>query len=54
MEGFKPAFDDSYTSGIQRYERDPVRGLQYFSGVADEDVVGKPYRHVSADMQVRA
>lgn len=52
MEGFEPAFDESYTSGIQRYERAPVRGLQYFSGVPDEDVVGKPYRHVSADMQV--
>lgn len=53
-EDFKSAFDDSYTSGIQRYERAPVRGLQYFGSVPDEDVVGKPYRHVAADMQVRS
>jgi hypothetical protein len=52
-EDFKPLFDESFTSGIQRYERAPVRGLQYFSSTGDEDVVGKPYRHVAADMQVR-
>lgn len=52
VEGFKPAFDETYTSGIERYERPPVRGLQYFSSAGDEDVVGKPYRHVAADMQV--
>lgn len=36
----------------QPYERPPARGIQYFSGVPDEDVVGKPYRHMAADMQV--
>lgn len=35
------------------YERPAARGLQYFDGVGDSDVVGKPYRHVAADMQAR-
>ena len=39
---------------MQPYEREAARGLQYFSGVADEDIVGKPYRHMAADMQVCA
>lgn len=38
----------------QPYERPPARGIQCFSGVPDEDVVGKPYRHMAADMQVIA
>ena len=38
----------------QPYERDAARGLQYFSGVPDEDIVGKPYRHMAADMQACA
>ena len=37
---------------MQPYEREAARGLQYFSGVPDEDIVGKPYRHMAADMQV--
>lgn len=52
-ESFTPAFPESYASANVTYERAPVRGLQYFSAVPDEDVVGKPYRHQAADMQVR-
>ena len=37
----------------QPYEREAARGLQYFSGVPDENIVGKPYRHMAADMQAR-
>ena len=33
------------------YHRPAARGLQYFDGVGDDDVVGKPFRHVAADMQ---
>ena len=39
---------------LQPYERPPARGLQYYSGAPDEDVVGQPYHHVAADMQVSA
>jgi xanthine dehydrogenase/oxidase len=51
-ESFTPAFPESFASANVTYERAPCRGLQYFSSVPDEDVVGKPYRHQAADMQV--
>ena len=41
-------------ASVQPYEREAARGLQYFSGVPDEDIVGKPYRHMAADMQARS
>ena len=45
-------FEDSYRSAVQPYHRPSSCGLQYFSAVADEDIVGQPYRHSAADMQV--
>jgi len=49
---FTSAFPDDAESADVLYERPAARGLQYFDGVGDSDVVGKPYRHVAADMQV--
>jgi xanthine dehydrogenase/oxidase len=45
-------FEDSYRSAVQPYHRPSTCGLQYYSPVPDVDVVGQPYRHAAADMQV--
>lgn len=37
---------------MKPYEREPSHGLQYYSAVPGEDVVGQPYRHQAADEQV--
>ena len=34
------------------FQRPPSAGLQYYSAVPGEDVVGQPYRHLAADLQV--
>lgn len=38
-------------AAVKPYERPPSHGLQYFSAVPGEDVVGQPYRHMAADKQ---
>lgn len=40
-------------AAVKPYERPPSHGLQYYSEVPGEDVVGQPYRHMAADEQVR-
>ena len=49
---FTLPFDESYRSAVETYHRPPSKGLQYYSSVPNEDVVGQPYRHAAADMQV--
>lgn len=39
-------------AAITPYSRPPSCGLQYHSAVPEEDVVGQPYRHMAADLQV--
>lgn len=38
-------------AAVKPYERPSSHGLQYFSAVPGEDVVGQPYRHMAADQQ---
>jgi xanthine dehydrogenase/oxidase len=45
-------FEESYRSAVQPYHRPSTAGLQYYSPSPDVDVVGQPYRHAAADMQV--
>ena len=40
------------SAAVQPYERPASHGLQYYSPVPGEDVVGQPYRHMAADEQV--
>ena len=40
------------SAAVKPYERPPSHGLQYYSAVPGEDVVGQPYRHMAADQQV--
>lgn len=47
-----PAPSSSTPPAVKPYERPPSHGLQYFSAVPGEDVVGQPYRHMAADQQV--
>ena len=42
------------SAAVQPYERAASHGLQYYSPVPGEDVVGQPYRHLAADEQVGA
>lgn len=49
---FSSAFPDDIGSVDVPYERPPARGLQYFDGVGSDDIVGKPFQHAAADMQV--
>lgn len=39
-------------AAVKPYERPASHGLQYYSAVPGEDVVGQPYRHQAADEQV--
>ncbi len=41
LEGYTTNLPDSFRSANVTYERAPVRGLQYFSAVPDEDIVGE-------------
>lgn len=52
LPGFKPMFPDSYKSAAVPFHRPPVQGLQYYSKVPGEAVVGQPTRHMAADLQV--
>lgn len=46
-------FEESYRSAVQPYHRPSPCGLQYFSPAENsEDIIGQPYRHAAADMQV--
>lgn len=38
-------------AAVQPYERPPSHGLQYFSAVPGEDIVGQPVRHMAVDQQ---
>ena len=49
---FADPFPPTYASAVRHYERPPSHGLQYFSARPSEDIVGQPYRHMAADMQV--
>lgn len=39
-------------AAITPYIRPSSEGLQYYSAVPGEDVVGQPYRHLASDLQV--
>ena len=52
VQGFQPLFPDSYKSAAVPFHRPPVQGLQYWSKVPGEAVVGQPTRHMAADLQV--
>jgi hypothetical protein len=41
-----------YDSAATRFERAPASGLQYYRKAGEEEIVGQPYRHMSADLQV--
>jgi xanthine dehydrogenase/oxidase len=49
---YESPFPDSYRSAVQPYERPPSHGLQYYSAVPGEEIVGQPVRHMAADQQV--
>lgn len=52
LPGFQPMFPDTYKSAAVPFERPPVQGLQYWSKVPGEAVIGQPTRHMAADLQV--
>ena len=52
VQGFQPLFPDTYKSAAVPFHRPPVQGLQYWSKVPGEAVVGQPTRHMAADLQV--
>ncbi|KAL3157593.1 hypothetical protein ABBQ32_012044 [Trebouxia sp. C0010 RCD-2024] len=52
VQGFQPLFPDTYKSAALPFHRPPVQGLQYWSKVPGEAVVGQPTRHMAADVQV--
>lgn len=52
VQGFQPLFPDTYNSAAMPFHRPPVQGLQYWSKVPGEAVVGQPTRHMAADLQV--
>ena len=52
LPGFQPMFPDTYKSAAVPFHRPPVQGLQYWSKVPGEAVVGQPTRHMAADLQV--
>ena len=41
----------SESAAVQPYERPPSHGLQYYSAVPGEEIVGQPVRHMAADQQ---
>lgn len=47
-----PEWPASWGSAAQEYSRPASHGLQYFDAVHPESVVGQPYRHMAADLQV--
>lgn len=52
VQGFQPLFPDNYKSAALPFHRPPVQGLQYWSKVPGEAIVGQPTRHMAADLQV--
>lgn len=52
VQGFQALFPDTYKSAAVPFHRPPVQGLQYWSKVPGEAVVGQPTRHMAADLQV--
>jgi hypothetical protein len=50
--GFQAIFPHTYKSAAVPFHRPPVQGLQYYSKVPGEAVVGQPTRHMAADLQV--
>ena len=52
LPGFKPMFPGTYKSAAVPFHRPPAQGLQYYSKVPGEAVVGQPTRHMAADLQV--
>lgn len=49
---FSYPYPERFRSVTQPYTRPLPHGLQYFSAVPDEEVVGQPHRHMAADIQV--
>ena len=41
-------------SAAVHFERPASHGVQYFDKAGDQNVVGQPFRHMAADLQVRA
>ena len=52
LPDFQPLFPDTFKSAAVPFHRPPVQGLQYWSKVPGEAVVGQPTRHMAADLQV--
>lgn len=50
--GFQAIFPPTFKSAAVPFHRPPVQGLQYYSKVPGEAVVGQPTRHMAADLQV--
>jgi len=55
-KGFKspyiPCWDDEYTPDLaEEFTRPPSRGIQYFSETGNNDIVGTPAQHASAELQ---
>lgn len=53
LPAWQPLFPPSYRSAAVPFHRPPVQGLQYYSKVPGEAVVGQPTRHMAADLQAR-
>ena len=53
LPGYQPIFPDTYKSAALPFHRPPVQGLQYYSKVPGEAIVGQPSRHMAADLQVQ-
>ena len=47
-----PLLPREFASAAAGYHRPPSRGLQYFSTVPDQDIVGQPIPHLAAKLQV--
>ena len=52
LPGWQPIFQATFKSAARSFERPPVQGLQYYSKVPGQAVVGQPTRHMAADLQV--
>lgn len=56
-DSFHPELPADYASAATEYHRPPVRGVQFHHPVPEANdgsaEVGKDYRHMSADLQVR-
>ncbi|KAK9811378.1 hypothetical protein WJX72_002855 [[Myrmecia] bisecta] len=50
--GYQAAIPPEFRSAVAKFERPASHGLQYYSQVPDQDIVGQPVRHLAADLQV--